>query len=236
MNGKDWTELDRRKNDINLKKDFAVYSFEVESRLECRFVRLTQTGKNHWDLHVLAFCSLEIFGSLRPPRSLNGVEFPLKEAKSVDGIISYLTRRHDGNVHVEGIVTITASDMNNDPRSTRKNVADLTSDQYFWSMDEPGQWICWDFHEMRIRLTHYTIRSLLMKSWVVEGSLDLVNWTEIDRKTDNDDFKNGWETASFAVSKSAEWRFIRLTQTGERHYRDDHLAIEAFEVFGTLLE
>jgi hypothetical protein len=105
------------------------------------------------------------------------------------------------------------------------------------SKDAPGQWICWDFHEMRVRPTHYTIRSYWLKSWVIESSLDGEGWTEIDRKTNNQDFKaHAWETASFAVSKSAECRFIRLTQTGKRHYPDDCLSISAFELFGTLLE
>jgi hypothetical protein len=71
---------------------------------------------------------------------------------------------------------------------------------------------------------------------VVESSLDGEAWTEIARKTDNEDFKAGWETASFAASKSAECRFIRLTQTGQRHCGNDYLFIRAFEVFWTLLE
>jgi hypothetical protein len=89
---------------------------------------------------------------------------------------------------------------------------------------------------MRVRPTHYTIRSYSLKSWVVESSLDFVNWTEIDRKTDNMNFRHEWVTASFAVSNSAECPFIRLTQTGKRRNEYDSLAIEAFEVFGTLLE
>jgi hypothetical protein len=32
------------------------------------------------------------------------------EARSLDGIISYLTRKHGGNVHDKGIVTITSID------------------------------------------------------------------------------------------------------------------------------
>jgi hypothetical protein len=71
---------------------------------------------------------------------------------------------------------------------------------------------------------------------VVESSLDGEAWTRIDRKTDNKDFNGCWETASFAVSNSAECRFIRLTQTGQRHWGDDYLFIRAFEFFGTLLE
>jgi hypothetical protein len=163
-----------------------------------------------------------------------GFEFPLKAPKSDDGLISYLTRKHAGNVHDKGIVTITSKSI---VLGALQNAADLTSDSNFLSKNEPGQWVCWDFREMRLRLTHYTLGSYLLKSWVVESSLDGEAWTEIDRKTDNVDFKDGWgKTASFAVSKSAECRFIRLTQTGKRHCGDDFLQIYAFEVFGTLLE
>jgi hypothetical protein len=71
---------------------------------------------------------------------------------------------------------------------------------------------------------------------VIKSSLDGEAWTEIDRKTDNEDFKGGTETASFAVSNSDECRFIQLTQTGKTHIGYDDLAIRAFELFGTLLE
>jgi hypothetical protein len=87
---------------------------------------------------------------------------------------------------------------------------------------------------MRIRPTHSTISLLSLQSWVVEISLDGVAWTEIDRKTDKDDFKSGWGEASFAVSKSAECRFIRLSEIGKNHSGNDSLRIRAFEFFGTL--
>jgi hypothetical protein len=113
----------------------------------------------------------------------------------------------------------------------------ISSDSYFDSKyDEPGQWICWDFRELRVRPTHYTIKSFSLTSWVVESSLDGEAWTEIDRKTDNTDFKKDWVAASFAVSDSAECRFIRLTQRGKNHQGNDWLDIRAFEFFGTLIE
>jgi hypothetical protein len=71
---------------------------------------------------------------------------------------------------------------------------------------------------------------------VVESSLDCEAWTEIDRKKNTGDFRKGIATASFAVSNSAECRFIRLTQTGKRYDGKDYLDIYAFEFFGTLLE
>jgi hypothetical protein len=110
-------------------------------------------------------------------KSLKGVEFPLTDAKSLKGIISYLTRKHGRNVQENGIVTITSKSVDSDDRSHGvRNVADLTSDSCFCSENEPGQWVCWDFHEMRVRPAHYTIRTAYLKSWVVESSLDFVNW------------------------------------------------------------
>jgi hypothetical protein len=44
----------------------------------------------------------------------NEVEFQLKEAKSLDGMISYLTRKHGGNVHDKGIVRITSKSVASD--------------------------------------------------------------------------------------------------------------------------
>jgi hypothetical protein len=172
---------------------------------------------------------------------LPGVEFPLQEDKSVDGIISYLTRKHGGNVHDNGIVTITSKSLHSgDPRYALRNVADLTTDWRFDSDDEPGQWVCWDFHEMRIHPTYYTIRAKYLKSWVIESSLDGVAWTEIDRNTENDDFRSTLseppKVASFTVWNTAECRFIRLTQTGENHNGKDYLIINDFEFFGALVE
>jgi hypothetical protein len=166
-----------------------------------------------------------------PSKSLTALEFPLTEAKSVDGIISYLTRRHGGNVYFKGIVNITSKSFEwHDDDHNLGNVADLTSDSYFLSEEEPRQWICWDFQDMRVRPTHYTIYSRTMRKWVVEGSLDGEAWIEIDRQT------SIWDDGSFAVSKSPECRFIRLTQRSRNRHWSDLLTIRAFEVFGTLIE
>jgi hypothetical protein len=86
-----------------------------------------------------------------PEKSLSKAEFPMQVAKSLQGIISYLTKKHGGNIHEKGIVTITSkSVLNDDPKYALKSVADFASDSYFHSKNEPGQWICWDFREMRV--------------------------------------------------------------------------------------
>jgi hypothetical protein len=58
-----------------------------------------------------------------PSKSLIEVEFPPKEARSLEGIISYLTRKHGGNVHDKGIVTLTSKSVNNDNPKSAAGIA-----------------------------------------------------------------------------------------------------------------
>jgi len=75
---------------------------------------------------------------------------------SAGGVISHL-RATCGS---KGVVGITASSVSeNDPECTSRNAADLGTDSYFSSRNEPGQGICWDFKTLRIEPTHYTIRT-----------------------------------------------------------------------------
>jgi uncharacterized coiled-coil protein SlyX len=177
-----------------------------------------------------------------PSKSLKDLEFPFTKGwfSSTDpfqGIISYLTRKHGGNVHDKGIVTVTSKSVSHaEPENTVRNVVDFTCDSKFWSKNEPGQWICCDFQEMRVRPTHYSARAYGLRSWVVECSLDGVNWTEIDRQSDSSILKGSGLVATFAVSNSTECRFIRLTQTGISHTQSNYLVIQGLEFFGTLLE
>jgi hypothetical protein len=176
------------------------------------------------------------------------VEIPMHEDKSLDGIISYLTKEHDGDVHDKGILTVTSKSVfSAEPRNAVTNAVALSAVSWFTSWDEPDQWICWDFHNTPVGLTGYTIWAQWLASWILEGSVDdSENWTEIDRQTENQDFKDGMRRASFAVSRSAEFRRIRLTQTSANHFNPGHfhldpadvlrnvLFVRAVEFFGTL--
>jgi hypothetical protein len=103
---------------------------------------------------------------------------------------------------------------------------------------------------MRVRLTHYTIWTQYLKSWVVEGSLDGDDWTNIDRQWKTQVFEAGWNTASFAASypgthprflwsapsTATEFRFIRLVLVDRNHKDIRQLLLGAVEFFGTLSE
>jgi hypothetical protein len=175
--------------------------------------------------------------SPKPEMSPVKIEIPMKNDRPLDGIISYLTKQHGGNVQENGIVAITSKSVcDDDPAYGVENVADLTSDTYFCSEAELGEWVCWDFRELRVRLTHYTIRADSLRSWVLEGSVDGRSWTAIDRQTKCRDFKGLGSTASFTVSKPAVWRFIRVTLIDQKRAGDDRLTLYALEFFGRLCD
>jgi hypothetical protein len=138
----------------------------------------------------------------------------VKEVKSLDGIISCLTRKHGGNVPDKGIVTIPSQSVWDDTyRHELSVVGDLTTHSCFASRSETDEWICWDFSQLRLRITHYAFRAYFMSSWVIHGSQDRDNWTEIDWRTGIQELPpKGTDVASFPVSNTGEFRFIRLTK------------------------
>jgi hypothetical protein len=137
--------------------------------------------------------------------------------------------KHGGNVHEKGIVAITSSSVfENYPQYRVTNLGDPNSARSFCSEYEANQWVQWDFIERRVIPVHYSIQahrntlgSSHLKSWVIEGSMYGLRWTELDRETNNNDLNGSLMIHSFSISKSIECRFIRLRQTGENHANND---------------
>jgi hypothetical protein len=166
------------------------------------------------------------------------------------GIVAFLAKLCGQNVHDAGIVTVTetGSHVNRgDMWSTArpKNAANFKSDEIFRSDEHGTQWLCYDFHKLKVRLTHYTIKthsaSALTgcnnpQNWVIEGSNDEHKWVEFDRQ-ENNQFLNSFSVVKvFRLASSEPVQMIRLRQTGPNHAGNNELVAEAFEVFGSLLE
>jgi hypothetical protein len=108
----------------------------------------------------------------------------------------------------------------------------------FNSMNKPNQWIIWDFKDLQICPTGYTIQSGFWnfpKSWVVEGSKDGVNYVELDSQVDNEEVKKCIGAVTIQIQNSELFRYLRVTQGAKNHTGSDHLVISAFEVFGSLV-
>jgi hypothetical protein len=159
----------------------------------------------------------------------------------LSGIINHLTSRFGGNVHDCGVVDITANRSYIDnPGHAAKNVANLGTNSDFHSRNESNQWICFDFKAMKIRPTHYSIRTFgpgpnnyHLKNWVIEGSTDGESWVEIDRQENNTDLNGSFAIMVFNICTVDTFRMIRLRQIGLDHHGDNCLIFTAFELFGS---
>jgi hypothetical protein len=168
------------------------------------------------------------------------VDVEVDEAISpLDGIIAHLTRECGGNVAEHRLVRITRSSVRRDDAEfAAKNAADLGSDSVFYSGSEPEQWLCYQFSDMVVIPTHYSIRAggeMSPRNWVVEGREWGGDWLELDRREKDDSLKSQNVMGTFQVSRTAEVSQIRLRQTGWNHGRTDCLVVSSFEIFGSVV-
>jgi hypothetical protein len=180
----EWIVLDERNDDSQLNGRNRLVTFEIQTRMRVRNIRLRQTGVNHRGDSLLMFFAVEFFGRffrtasvdwrLHCIRSLAGdfsglktelienailpERFIFSRADPLDGIISHLTWECGGNVADQGIVVITAKSVVDDCHLPR-NAADVLSDAIFETKGGSEQWIEWDFKSSHIEATHYSIRT-----------------------------------------------------------------------------
>jgi hypothetical protein len=170
-----------------------------------------------------------------------GREFAVTSSLPFCGIISYLTSTHGGNVYDRGIVDVTAS-SNYGAEYLPKYAVDLSCENGFGSQNVPNQWLCYDYKELRIIPSGYSIRSGLktwdkrcyLRSWVIETSMDGSTWNVVDRRDRLSSLANA-EVRSFTILNGQPCRFIRIRQTSKTDGDYDHLVVTAWEIFGTLI-
>jgi hypothetical protein len=174
---------------------------------------------------------------------IGGTPIPFCPQCELDGVMAFLKRSHGGNVHDKGVVNVTASSIG---WSEPKNVADIGVQSVFYTTSKTSsEWVQYDFKGMRIRPSHYTLRSVYNwgvnsyhpKNWVIEVSETgrESDWTEIDRQTNNADLNGPDKRKSFTILRSVgAVEFIRLRMTGPNHRGSDSLTLSDWELFGEL--
>jgi hypothetical protein len=168
--------------------------------------------------------------------------FPFRAMRPLEGIINFLTQRGDGNAHGSGLISASALNTYNKDCAAR-NAADLTTKSHFYSGNQPNQWLMYDFKQMRITISGYTLRTYAdaaggrhLKSWVIETSIGGSNpdWITIDEREGNSDLNSPEAIASFEVSNLQPARYVRIRATGPCHNDVPCILIYAWELFGTL--
>jgi hypothetical protein len=164
---------------------------------------------------------------------------PFRENASFDGLISFLTDRSGGNPHDKGLIAVTASTDCSGHEA--KNAADLRSGSYFLSLNQSNQWLCYDFKDLRVSVTHYVVGSQgssagcnHLRSWVLEGSDDDSEWTELDRRENQCGLNGANATCTFEIRNVIDCRFVRIRSIGPTWYGQHFLRVRALDLFGVV--
>jgi hypothetical protein len=164
------------------------------------------------------------------------IYFPFREGSPFEGIISFLTRTHCGNVSDLGMVSVSSSSVHNN--HIAKNVADFNTSSIVSTGDEANSWICYDFKDQRVKIQHYSLRSwsdfngYYPINWALEGSVNGTEWIELDRRCDCHDLWGQNKSATFSASENDFFKMIRLLHCRQNSSLSKQLIINAFEVFG----
>jgi hypothetical protein len=169
--------------------------------------------------------------------STGGIESVQYDRNSpLNGIISKLRRECGGNVYDKGIMTIASS---GDSCNRCYNVTDDNYSGSFQTRNVPNSWICLDFHEKRISMNAYTIKStgsnVHLMTWMIEGSNDSSKWNPIDEVRNSQELNGNSLVKTFEIAKSSGfYRWIRIRQTGKNSSGYDRLYLSCIELFGRI--
>lgn len=142
------------------------------------------------------------------------LKFNHTDGQEFKGIINYLTEKTGGNIHKNGTIELTS--ISPDFHTYPDYLLNQSQDYHF----NPQDVICYDFKNMKIEISSYTIKSINnpvghIKNWVFEVSNDKDSWTEIDKHTDDPTMNSPGKVATFNVKKKKFARFVRFRHTGE---------------------
>jgi hypothetical protein len=161
-------------------------------------------------------------------------DFPYADGKPFEGFFSSMRRQWQDE---PGIIEITTSDSTSPTKITDPSWHDC-----WYSKNRPNSWIQFDFVDHAFQLQRYTLKTFIggpasghLKNWVIEGSDNLKDWEEIDRREGNADLNDRDRCCTFCCdSSSGLYRYIRLRQFGKNHCGSDFLFLGNVEFFGAL--
>jgi len=225
---------------------FEFVSFEkLTVQTMSRFIHLTQSlgqtislSSGVWQ----SLCHRLLQGPAEPARERMRVSaLPLRviefdASRPLLGIVTFLSQSSG----LKGAVTVSASTH----FSTRvpENIVKFDESLYFYSENEPNQWIGYEFLAHLVTPNMYTLQTRQyggrchVQSWVIEGSQDGLEWTEMDRQSDVAEMDEQAFVKSFATARPMPCKFVRLRQTGPNSNGRNELSLARFELFGELHE
>ncbi|KAK8838464.1 hypothetical protein M9Y10_033091 [Tritrichomonas musculus] len=163
------------------------------------------------------------------------MQFQPKGDNQFDGIIKHLLKTSNGDISSK--VQITFSSMGS---GQAINVTHYDKDDYFETNGFSRSYICFQFKGFSVVPTNYQIKSSnngnYPKSWDIEGSNDESNWVTLaqERGCSYLNGQNKSHVFSLYNDSSKSFSFIRMRLTDPNWKGNDCLAINSFELYGSL--
>jgi hypothetical protein len=162
-----------------------------------------------------------------------------REGCPFDGVISYLTKKHGGDLVRREIIAATSSTVHQQT-FVAANALDLSGKSLMATENVANSWLCYDFKGLAIEPTHYSIRSRYNhdanhpRHWTLEESMDGEQWAELAREENRDELVGISRSFTFSTQSKSFVQMVRLRQTGKESSGANFLVLSCFELFGTL--
>ena len=175
-------------------------------------------------------------------------EASYNEGDKFNGIMKYLSKKTNGNIHDNGTIEITSNFIRVSKNNAchPKNLVDYENDSYYHSSGSPQTYVCFDFKDKEIQLSSYSIKTnpnesnnYHLKNWNIEVSNDGNNWSAIDEHSNDSTLNGPSRVANFHVQQKSDnfYRYVRLLQTGCNWNDNDkyhYLHFNLIEFFGKI--
>lgn len=201
----------------------------ISDRLQLEIVKTNEDHENN---------NKARYSTSNTNESKEGIKIESNNDKNFDGIINYIKNQTNNNVFEKLSITPSTHFSSSNPAT---NLLNNNPNQYFGTQNQPNSWICFDFKEYRVKLTHYKIQTnygqCSMRNWKLEGSTDNITWESLDEQI-NCKYTHGdnkIHTFQINENQNKEFRYIRLFSTGPDWSNSYLLILSAIDFYGTLI-
>lgn len=171
-----------------------------------------------------------------------------------NGIFNLLSKNisSTSNLHDSNIVDIQASSSSSVRHPSM--ICESNNSWYWSSANKQMQWVKFDFKNMMIRVTHYSIQttpsnpSTHLKNWILEGTNAIgftptqvqnddpgIKWETIDSRVNDMNLNGVSKIFTYEANETNNFfRYIRLRTTGVNHSGNHCLTLRRIEFFGTI--
>ncbi|KAK8895217.1 hypothetical protein M9Y10_023659 [Tritrichomonas musculus] len=163
------------------------------------------------------------------------------------GIFSTLTNTHKCNINDKGFIKISGNISGDNSFGSFSSLVDFNyTGNAYCSSENPNSFIRFDLRNYCISVSAYTLKSTkhgypdYPKSWIVEGSNNESEWTQIDSQVNNSILCSNSKVHTFTISAQnvieQPFRFVQIRLTGKSSRNAYCLEIANVEFFGKLFQ